>query len=121
WQRLAWTYEVDCGVLVADALAMVRNIIIRETAGSFVEMDMAESGNRFDKVQKYNNLYGAGRWESTWWAKELACFPRVLIITTSNRRVEMIRCQVETENCHGIRFEVKLLEEVKAECLKSGG
>ena len=121
WQRLSWFYEVDCGALVADALALVRNGVTQETTGCFIEMDMAESGNRFDKVQKYNALYEDPGWEATWWAKDLPCFPRVLIITTGTRRAEMIRGQVKAENRHGIRFEVRLLEEVKAECLKSGG
>jgi hypothetical protein len=47
--------------------------------------------------------------------------PRVLIVTVSRHRARCIDELVARENRNGIRFRVRLLENVKVECSRSGG
>lgn len=110
WEKVeSWNVEEDYGVLRCDALARIKNYATGKNRFLFVEVDLSE--NRFDKVQKYTLLCREGI--DSWWADEAEAFPPVLLVTESSSRLEQIRKCVRQENPLGIRFEVKLLSELR--------
>ena len=57
WEQMhCFNYEVDFGVLQADALATVRNTVTGRFRVCLVEMGRGTDG--VDKVVRYNRLYG---------------------------------------------------------------
>ena len=104
WETLErWNYEEDYGLLRPDAVMAIRNSFTKEYRVAFVEFD--NSPNDFDKVAKYNAFYASEKYLSCWWYPHVDRFPSVLIVSVS--RADHIRRKVESENTHGIRFEVK--------------
>jgi hypothetical protein len=114
WELLErWDYEQDYGLLQCDAFAAIRNTMTKTTRYLFVELDRSE--NTWDKTVKYNKLYASGACDSSWWGKTATRFPTILCVTTSKTRAERIRQSVTEENQHGLRFEVRLLEQIRKE------
>lgn len=113
WEVQSFQYEQDFRILRADGLVALKN---RETglfAVRFIEMD--RSPNKFDKITKYNKLFESQEsLESYWWYKLVERFPRVLIVTTN--RKESILKHIEEENTNGLKFDVKLLSDIRREC-----
>ena len=85
WETLhCFDYEIDYKVLRADAFAAVKNKVNKERPFKFyyVEFDRAESGNKFDKFDKYTGLFQSERYMEyyTWWLPLADRFPAVIII-----------------------------------------
>lgn len=119
WEEIyRWDYEQDYGILQADAFAVIRNTVTGKLRFWFVELDRAESGNLFDKVKKYNELYESERYVSWWWAELAERFPVVIAVTTALPREKIIRGLVQKENKAGLEFEIYLLENLKEVCMK---
>ena len=113
WEKITnWSYEVDYGILRCDAFAGTK-------AGNFyfVEMDMADSVNDFDKVKKYNKLYTEGLYESAWWVEKAKRFPAIIIVTTSPAKLKTIKESIKSENANGLDFRAYLLDELKGAVL----
>lgn len=92
WEEVCrWDYEQDYGMLQADAFCVIRNTVTGKLRMWFVELDRAESGNLFDKAQKYCDLYESERYASWWWAELADRFPGVLTVTTAASRERIIR------------------------------
>lgn len=115
WEKVAgWYPEEDYEILRCDALAQVRNTVTGKSRFIFVEVDLSD--NRFDKVQKYTELCRRGI--DAWWAEEAEVFPEVLVVTENRKRLETIRKAVREQNPLGLRFDVRLLSEVKRGALE---
>ncbi|MCL5289781.1 MAG: replication-relaxation family protein [Firmicutes bacterium] len=119
WEEITrWDYEQDYGILQADAFCMVRNTVTNKLRMWFVELDRAESGNLFDKVRKYNDLYRDEKYSGWWWADIADRFPGVLVVTTAAARERTIRGLVEKQNGEGLEFQIYLLENLKEACIR---
>ena len=117
WEELyCFQYEQDYGILRSDALAGIKNTVTGKISFSFVEMDIAKSGNSFDKVAKYNLLYESDRYLSAWWVKYASGFPSVFVVTTNNKRLRSIQKWIDRDNKNGLEFQVYLLDQIKGEC-----
>lgn len=113
-----WEYEPDYGTLRPDGLFAARNTARGSLRLWFVELDRAAGGNRFDKVAKYTALYESGRYLGAWWCADAERFPAVLVVTDAPSRATGIRNSVDRENRAGLRFETRLLEDVRKEMLR---
>lgn len=98
-----------------DAFFAVKNTFKKENLFYFVEFDIAERGNEFNKVQLYNSLYENNEIAGRWWYKYATGFPTVIIVTTG--RIERILKHKEAENRHGLEFQVHNFDDLKGECL----
>ena len=117
WEELCcFQYEHDYGILRADAFAGVKNKVTSKITFSFIELDIAESGNNFDKVAKYNSLYESGEYLSGWWLKYASGFPSVLVVTTNIKRLRLIQKRIDRENKRDLEFKVCLLDQINGEC-----
>ncbi len=115
WRLHCYIWEYDLKALRADALAAVRNVETGEFEFYFIEFDSAESGNEFDKVEKYNKVFEDGAYSKEWWVPLAKRFPVILVITTSGDRAKEIRRQLECENKNNLEFRLKLLQKIKEE------
>lgn len=110
WEKIeGWYPEDDYKVLRCDAFAVIRNTALKTNRFLFVEVDLSE--NRFDKVQKYTALCQKG--VDAWWVDETSVFPTVLVVTETLARLEHIRKLAKEQNPLGLRFDVKLLSDIK--------
>jgi len=107
----SWLTEEDYGVLRADALARIKNYPTDKSRFLFVEVELSD--NRFDKVRKYTQLCQQGI--DAWWADEAEVFPPILLVTDSLTRLERMRRAVRDENPLGLRFDVRLLDDLRRE------
>lgn len=115
WEKFhSFEWEVAYSVLRADGLCAIRNLALNNFTFSFVEFDIHESGNPFDKVGKYNALYESREWQRSWWSSLATGFPSIIVVTTGNPR--RIHDRVESENRNGLEFIVKIYNQVKEEC-----
>ena len=116
WETLhSFEYEPDYKILRADALASVKNKVTGKFLFYFVEADLS-TGNPFDKVKKYNDLYASERYAGSWWVKIADRFPAVIVATESESRLRTIQRAVDEENVHGLEFRVYLLDHLKEVC-----
>jgi hypothetical protein len=116
WERfVAWETEQDYGTLQADGFFAVKNTTTGKHRLIFVELD--RSDNEWDKTAKYNALYKSGRYADRWWMQLTDRFPTILCVTTTANRAKMIKQSIASENTHGLRFEVKLLDQIKKEAI----
>ena len=109
-----WEYEVDYELLRCDAFCGIKNTVTGKVRFMFIEMDIYESGNAFDKVAKYNALYTTDKYLGYWWNEVAEKFPEVLVVTTGDP--ERIYRKVEKENVANLAFRVLVLDRVKKEC-----
>lgn len=115
WEEIhSFEYEVDFGVLRCDAFVAIKNTVTGTFRFIFVEMDIADSDNRFTKIEQYNSLYANDLCEDCWWYGLAESFPRVLLVTTSARKERAIQGQIEGQE---LVYEVRLLEDIRRECL----
>ena len=116
WEAMhSFQYEVELGILRADALAAVKNTVTGKFKFWLIEMDRIT--NTFDKVEKYGQLFESGGYENHWWVSLTDRFPPVLVATTAYRRAEAIRDMVKKRNAAGLEFKVMLLDEIKKEVM----
>ena len=119
WEKVeGWYPEEDHGILRCDALADVRNKVTGKHRFYFVEVDRYQSGNRWDKAKKYTELCRRGI--QALWVEQAESFPVIFCVTDHPARLEAIRKAVRDENPLGLRFEIRLLEEVRREALGVG-
>lgn len=120
WEKIhAWKYELDYGVLRADAFVAVKNCVTKKFRFMFIEMDRAT--NKFDKVKKYNRLYDTGRYLGDWWVGQTNRFPPILVVTTSRGRAKKIMQLAEEQNTANLEFRVRLLDDIREEVLEKCG
>lgn len=98
-----------------DAFMGVKHLLTGNLSFYFMEFDMAESGNDFDKVAKYNTLYSSEGFSHAWWVPLSKRFPAVVVVTTGNK--ERIKERVKAENTNGLEFRIYTLNEIKEECM----
>lgn len=117
WERPhCFLYEQDYGIVRADGFAAIKNYA-QSPKGEFqfwfVELDRTHS-NKFDKVKKYCRLYNEPeRYEERWWFPLANKFPRILVVTTTEARKQKILEHIQEENEAGLRFDVRLLTDIK--------
>lgn len=120
WEKLhIWQYEQDYGILRCDGFAAVKNTVTGKMTFWFIEMDRGTT--QFDKVRKYCRLYETEGYRGRWWLEFTDRFPSVLIVTTSPGRLEGIKTIIKDENTAGLRFDVRLLDDIKKEVLQKCG
>lgn len=94
-----------------DALAKVHGLYYA------IEVDRAESRNRFDKIEKYNSLYEDHGDEVMQLLNNPPKFPRIIIVTTDIKRKAKIEELIKVNNQHGLKCVVKTLDSIVKECL----
>ncbi len=124
-QQIKWWFKLhlfkreyfcqwDTDRLLADTLVVLNNTERKCLHPAFVEVDRADSNNKFDKVPKYTDFYKSKAWVKLWWAQPdpegRYRFPKVLVVTDRPNQIDKI---LEKENTAKIRFEVVTLESVK--------
>lgn len=95
-----------------DALARIHGLYYA------VEVDRAESRNRFDKIEKYNSLYEDHGEEVMQLLNNPPKFLRIIIVTTDIKRRGKIEELIKVNNQHGLKFVVKTLDSIVKECLE---
>lgn len=101
-----------------DAFVTVKNMVKKCKIFYFVEFDVYESGNAFDKVKRYNDLFEAIKTKkvSYPWLQETNGFPQIVIVTSGS--TDRIKKIINRENRNGLDFEVRTLDDIKKQCLK---
>jgi hypothetical protein len=116
WEKIAKIEREDkYSMLRSDGFFIKKNNVTGACVMYYIEFDNARSGNDFNKVKLYNELYDSNEWTKKWWARYATGFPSVLVVT--NGRTERISERIERENRNGLEFIVKSLDEVKGEML----
>jgi len=113
-----WAYEQTYPMLRCDGFAYTVNVGTKENEFWFVEADRGT--NRFDKVEKYCQLFEEGGYEDRWWVELASRFPKILTVTNSPARMERIKEIIQHDNTtgpKGLRFKVMLLDDIKREVL----
>lgn len=119
WLRLhSFQTEYTCANLRADGFVVFKNVATNELLPVFVEYHDCDSGNVFDKPQKYNTLYSTEAYLGEWWASKVKRFPRILVVTTDKK--DQLKKEVAKNNKAGLEFVVKTLEEIVEECKRRG-
>jgi hypothetical protein len=115
WERLqAFEREPDYGTLQADALIAFRNTR-DESANRFYFVEVDLSDNDWDKTVKYNQMFSAKGYKGQWWTAMTKKFPTILCIATDQARARVMQKSIAEENPNGLRFEVKMLDDIKKE------
>lgn len=115
WERTVdWEYEPDYGYIRPDLLWVAENMVTGRYRAVYVELDRSIR-NRWDKVAKYNDLFERESYAGSWWVDKAERFPRILVATTTEARVRQIQRTIERDNRHDLRFDVRLLCELKKE------
>lgn len=98
-----------------DVFMGIKNLFTGAFTFFFLEFDIAESGNDFDKVAKYNALFASESYSSAWWVPLSKRFPAIVIVTTGS--VERINERIKVENVNNLEFRVYTLSQIKEECI----
>ncbi|AFM01430.1 hypothetical protein Desde_3138 [Desulfitobacterium dehalogenans ATCC 51507] len=119
WEKFhSFEWEVPYGkILRPDGFAAIKNLAYNKLTFYFVELDIAESKNEFDKVTKYNRLYSSQEYMNYWWGPLAVGFPSIVIVTTTNRRKNSILEKITKDNEYGLDFQVFTLDQIKEECM----
>ena len=104
-ELIGWKREDNYEILRADAFFVRRHKGFKTFRPYFVEVDLGSAP--FNKVELYNRVYAGELYRSRWWVEQTAAFPVVLVVTV---RPEEVQREIERENRHGLRFEVRELE-----------
>lgn len=99
-----------------DAFMGIKHLFTGNLTFFFIEFDIAESGNDFDKVIKYNTLFSTESYAHAWWVPLSKRFPAIVVVTTGNK--ERIHERVKTENSNNLEFRIYTLSEIKEECFR---
>lgn len=115
WERtIDWEYEPDYRYVRPDLLWVAENTVTSRYRAVYVELDRSVR-NRWDKTTKYNQLYEQETYAGAWWVEKADRFPRILIATTTEGRARQIIRSTESDNTHDLRFDVRLLSDLKKE------
>lgn len=114
WERLhSFEREITFKILRSDGLVSIKNNVTGELRFMFIEMDIAESSNKFKKAELYERLYLSEGYRDKWWGPLLKRFPPILVVTTD--KVKKIEDRIGDSK---IEFRVYSLETIKEECLR---
>lgn len=118
WEKLhSFEWEVPYELIVRpDGFAAIKNIPYGKLTFYFVELDIAESGNAFDKVMRYNKLYKSRKFMNYWWGSLATGFPSIIVVTTTERKKKFILDKIAKENECDLDFQVYTLDQIKEEC-----
>lgn len=114
WESIRiFEYEKVFGNLRVDLVAIIDNHITGRARVVFVELDRAESGNRFDKVLKYNDLHENQEplYEETWF-NQVDRFPAVMFVTTTEARMQTIKELIIKQNRNKLIMERHLVTDL---------
>lgn len=115
WESVVdWEYEPDYGHIRPDLLWVTHNRVTDRYRAVYVELDRSDR-NKWDKTSKYNQLYERETYAGAWWVERSDRFPRILVATTTEARARQIAQSTESDNKHGLRFDVRLLSDLKKE------
>ena len=115
WEKLhSFEREQNYKILRPDAFIAVKNVWENKLSFSFAEFDVAESGNKFDKVEKYNSLYSSEGYLGAWWVPLATRFPPVIIVTTGS--IKRIQERIDADNSSNLDFRPYTLDWIKEEC-----
>ena len=118
WEKLhCFDYEPDYGFMRPDAFCAIKNFVSGQFRLYFIELDRSPR-NEFDKVALYNKLFKTEDYSDRWWVDVAPeeKFPPVMVVTVDRR--EQILKVIDRDNGEDIRFDVRLLGDIKKECLK---
>lgn len=118
WEKFhSFEWEVPYGkILRPDGFIAIKNLAYNRLTFYFVELDIADSGNGFDKVPKYNRLYKSGEFKGYWWGSLAVGFPSIIIVTTSERKKKSILEKIAKDNEFDLDFQVYTLDQIRREC-----
>ena len=118
WEKLhSFEWEVPYESIVRpDGFAAIKNIPYGKLTFYFVELDIAESGNAFDKVMRYTKLYKSRKFMDYWWGSVATGFPSIIVVTTTERKKKFILEKIAKGNECDLDFQVFTLDQIKEEC-----
>ncbi|MBU7006286.1 hypothetical protein [Phosphitispora fastidiosa] len=119
WEKThCFKYEPDYSFLRPDGFCAIKNTVTERFRFMFIEGENHSDRNDFNKVRLYNKLFEQiNRGYKRWWVTLTDKFPPVLIVCQTENRKEKILRKIQEDNANGLRFSVKLLEELRR-CLK---
>jgi len=116
WHNLVWWYyEQDYKILKCDSFAGLKNIVTGQYKFYFVEVEM-DSHRRFDKVARYNELYGEDKYLNWWWVEYAKTFPTIIVVCKETKRKREIEKAIETDNKYGLDFRLYDLGAIIRDC-----
>ena len=116
WEEIhSVDYNYDMKILIADCFIAIKNTITGQFRFLFIEMDIHNAGNEFDKVRKYTRLYD--NLPDQWWVKSTKRFPAVLLVTNDGHKLKEINKLVKSENKNGLEFKSYLAGDLRKEVL----
>lgn len=107
--------EYVLGDLQADGFLELRNYVSGRLLCWFIESDIGSSKNRFNKVVKYGDMKVSGIYKRERWVGNTDYFPDVLVVTDSEKRVNLLERYVKSDNKVGIDFKVVSVGMIKRE------
>ncbi len=120
WESIhSIAYEQDYGQVRTDAFVAIKNAAdkARPFKFYFLEFDRAGSGNDFDKVKRYRDLYLSENYLSHWWAPLADRFPAVLVATDTPARARALRKRIHKDvDEYTPEFRVYELDVLRGEC-----
>lgn len=120
WEKLhVFDREMSYRTIRPDAFIAIRNHWEKKLSFYFAEFDVAESGNKFDKIEKYNTLYSSEGYLGAWWITLASHFPSIIIVTTGNPK--RIQERIDADNKNNLDFRLYTLEQIKGECMNGRG
>lgn len=115
WERLhSFERESNYKILRPDGFVAIKNVWENKYRFCFIEMDVAESGNKFDKIAKYNTLFASEGYYGSWWVPLTERFPPVIVVTTG--REQQVREYIKLDNINNLEFQVFSLDQIKEGC-----
>ena len=111
-------YEKDFGILRSDCFIAIKNTVTDSFRFLLIEMDIHHASNKFNKVKKYNKLYESDL-SDQWWSKLTDKFPKILLVTNIERKLNKIVDLVKSENKNSLEFECHLVWNIRNDVLKS--
>lgn len=107
--------EYVLGDLQADGFLELKNYVSGKLLCWFVESDIGSSKNRFNKVGKYVDMKVSGVYKKEKWVGNTDYFPDVLVVTDSDKRVDVLKRYVKNDNKVDIDFHVVSINQIKKE------
>lgn len=110
-----WEREISFNDIRSDAICLTKDILHNSYDLFFIEFDNADSGNDFNKVHKYGELFLSDEPNERWWYRYLSHKPVIIVVTNGNK--ERILKRIKNDNRYGLIFRVYTLEEIKGAVL----
>jgi len=98
-------------------IELVRYIDDKDKIYYFVESDISDSNNKFEKIKKHNDLFKRNGYIHEDWVKSSKHYPHILIVTDNNKKKDKIIELIEIENTENLMFIVITVDEIRAKLL----